>query len=83
LDLQTVTELNALNTPFLPQPAVEDLVGRAVRTVLPSDSLEHFIDRFRAELERESAAGTIGLHPAGDMLGDDVSVRQPLVEGAD
>jgi hypothetical protein len=34
------------------------MVGRAVRRVFASDTLDDFIDWFRVELARESAAGT-------------------------
>jgi hypothetical protein len=34
------------------------MIDRAVRGVLATDSLDDFIDWFRVELARESAAGT-------------------------
>lgn len=59
---------------ILPQQAFEELVGRAVRTVLSTDSLDDFIDWFRSEIFRESASASDPLnaqsaHALGTVLG--------------
>jgi tetratricopeptide (TPR) repeat protein len=66
--------MSTLKSPFLPHQAFEDLVGRAVAGVLASQSLDDFIDWFRAELFRASAFAeqpldAEGAHALGTVLG--------------